>query len=327
MSNLFKFILVAFFVIPLLFGLLGSLTSSEDEVLEIRTELTKTVDRQLAHLNGLLADGTLKNAALLNQYARIVKDSKPELSELVTELAKDAKPNNPRIAQYQERLSKTRSQNAYDHEVVIEELDKLKNATNSEIYNDSLLDLVNTIAQLSDGKLAPLSEPQSSLTRDQQEDNGPGSRLVGNPNYGHWNSHNGNSFWVWYGQYRLFSDLLWPRPYMYNRWHYNRPWSYYNDYGRGFYSSRSQRQSFNNTQTRNTQTLKDYGRKSGRSYSSYSSAKKNTSFNPSQSTASASNRQKSSYSRSSGSSGSRKLSSYSGSHRTGTRSSGRFGSK
>lgn len=36
----------------------------------------------------------------------------------------------------------------------------------------------------------------------------PGYQYVGNPRYGHWEQRGGNSFWVFYGQYRLFSDLL-----------------------------------------------------------------------------------------------------------------------
>ena len=31
---------------------------------------------------------------------------------------------------------------------------------------------------------------------------------VGNQRYGHWTQRNGSSFWAFYGQYRLMSDLL-----------------------------------------------------------------------------------------------------------------------
>jgi hypothetical protein len=47
-----------------------------------------------------------------------------------------------------------------------------------------------------------------------------GLAFVGNPQYGQWQADNrGSSFWVWYGQYRLFSDLLGARgqPYLYRR--------------------------------------------------------------------------------------------------------------
>jgi hypothetical protein len=47
-----------------------------------------------------------------------------------------------------------------------------------------------------------------------------GLAFVGNPEYGRWqNGDHGTSFWVWYGQYRLLSDLLGARgqPYWYRR--------------------------------------------------------------------------------------------------------------
>ncbi|MEQ8768786.1 MAG: hypothetical protein RL885_33075 [Planctomycetota bacterium] len=37
----------------------------------------------------------------------------------------------------------------------------------------------------------------------------PGYNYVGNPHYGRWESRNGSSFWVFYGQYRLMNDLFW----------------------------------------------------------------------------------------------------------------------
>lgn len=37
----------------------------------------------------------------------------------------------------------------------------------------------------------------------------PGYAYVGNPRYGQWQQSNGQSFWVFYGQYALMRDLLW----------------------------------------------------------------------------------------------------------------------
>lgn len=44
-----------------------------------------------------------------------------------------------------------------------------------------------------------------------------GMAYVGNDKYGEWkqDSNNGTSFWVFYGQYRFFSDLMGPSPYYY----------------------------------------------------------------------------------------------------------------
>lgn len=55
----------------------------------------------------------------------------------------------------------------------------------------------------------------------------PGMVYVGDPQYGEWNTNNGTSFWVFYGQYRLFSDLIsGPNPYHYR--------SEYNDWNRNY---------------------------------------------------------------------------------------------
>ena len=50
-----------------------------------------------------------------------------------------------------------------------------------------------------------------------EEASPPGMSYVGDPQYGEWQTDpNGNSFWVFYGQYRLFSDLIGgPNPYHY----------------------------------------------------------------------------------------------------------------
>lgn len=66
----------------------------------------------------------------------------------------------------------------------------------------------------------------------------PGYEYVGNPRYGSWHrDHSGNSFWVFYGQYRLMSDLLGPGPIY--RSHYN-DYSRYTSQGRAYYGDKKQ---------------------------------------------------------------------------------------
>jgi len=61
----------------------------------------------------------------------------------------------------------------------------------------------------------------------------PGYEYVGNSRYGRWETHSsGRSFWVFYGQYRLLSDLLGPGP-IYARG-YNR-YQGYRSQGRPYY--------------------------------------------------------------------------------------------
>ena len=125
-----------------------------------------------------------------------------------------------------------------------------------------------------------------------------------------WQNSSGGSFWVWYGQYRLLSDLIWGRPYYYSSWHYNRPWSYYNDYGRNIYSSNKQRSQYKNVHAQNDRQVKQYGARTGRNHSAYSNNRTNKNFKPSSASKSASTRSRSVYS---------------SSHRSSSRSRGRFG--
>ena len=66
----------------------------------------------------------------------------------------------------------------------------------------------------------------------------PGYEYVGNPKYGSWQrDSSGNSFWVFYGQYRLISDLLGGGPIYRN--HY-RDYNTYRSQGRPYYGSKKQ---------------------------------------------------------------------------------------
>lgn len=59
----------------------------------------------------------------------------------------------------------------------------------------------------------------------------PGYQYVGDQRYGHWQTHNGNSFWAFYGQYMFMSQMF----RMVNRPVYRRE---YDEYRGGYYGSR-----------------------------------------------------------------------------------------
>lgn len=286
------------------------ITSCGDPVQERIEQMQPVIERQIDTLNKKLDKRELRNAIILDTYIKKMYDIKPELKELLDNLKTEIEPNNSRIKDYKDRLSvvKNNPKSLGRKEDVLSELTSLSSATNHEIYNDSLIDLINTTADLSDGKLQRLNVKRKKT----DNANGPGSHLVGNSRYGRWQNRNGQSFWVWYGQYRLFSDLLWPRPYYYHSWYYDRPWSYHNDYGRNIYGSRSERQSHSKVASTNDRKVKEYGKKTGRSHSSYAK-KSNSNFKPSSATKSATS--------------SRTKSKYGSSHRSSSRSRSRFGGK
>jgi len=260
----------------LVFSMLFALVScGEDaEVLKIR-DYTAHVSRHIDALNRALSTRELTNAMILTQYIQIFKTAKPEFTELADKFTESIQPDNPAIKAFKQRLNVVRNkpQSLGDNRAVLQELSALYLGTGKNMYNDSLLDVINTIADLSGGKLARIGAPQKSAGDSAAAS---ASQLVGNPQYGQWQSHSGGqSFWAWYGQYALISSLLGGHRYGYNNWSYNRGWSHYNDYGRSRYSSQSQRNSHRDFQKKNESALKQYGKKTGRSQSSYAAKRSN----------------------------------------------------
>ncbi|MFQ5535401.1 MAG: hypothetical protein ACE5EM_11335 [Sphingomonadales bacterium] len=298
---------VRFFLIwaPLLL-VLGACGDPTTEAIGV---LTRTVDTQINQLNGKLQAGEIRNAVMLRSYVGQVKAKRPEFGELLDNLARDAKADGPAIQRLRERweVATTKPEQIGDKFAVKEELTALKTATTPEIFNETLIDIINVVADLSDGALPRLNQ-QARDARDAE--NGPGSHLVGNPQYGRWQSSGGQSFWMWYGMYRMFGDI-WGRPYYYHRWHYNRPWSYYNDYGRGLYSSRADRANRSRVAQVNDRAVKQYGAQTRRNPSVYSS-RVNRNHTPSRATSQAR-------------ANARRGSSYAASHRSSSRSRGRGG--
>jgi hypothetical protein len=89
-----------------------------------------------------------------------------------------------------------------------------------EDYQRYLPFLGMTVYAKKDGKVSETAGP-------------PGYEYVGDPRYGKWQSDSsGRSFWVFYGQYRLLSDLLSPRPIYRNDY---RTYTGYRSQGRPYY--------------------------------------------------------------------------------------------
>ncbi len=248
--------------------------SGDPDAMRIK-DYTEHTTLQLNSLIKALNSGEISNASILKIYASKLKAQKPEFAELTEQFSKMAKADNPTINDFKRRLKLVREQpnSLGDQQAVIQELSALLSGTKKEMYGDSLLDVINTIADLSDGALPRLQTPAKA------KDELAASQLVGNPQYGHWQQDSGGqSFWAWYGQYALISSLLGGNRYGYNNWSYNRGWSHYNDYGRGRYSSSSQRSKYDSIQKKNAPSLKQYGKRTGRTQSSYSNKRSNSKY-------------------------------------------------
>ena len=203
----------------------------------------QAVTAKLGALGSKINAGELANILLIRTYADKLAQAEPDLEPVADVLRRDATTSGPLYQGLKERLAAVKDEpaNRNEFQPIIGELNSLNAATDPAIFNDSLIDVVNTLADLSDGELARINIPQNALAAKVQGNPVAGSYLVGNPSYGRWSSDSGGrSFWVFYGQYRLFSDVFgrgYHRgPIYYNGWYggANR-YSYYNDYGRGTY--------------------------------------------------------------------------------------------
>ena len=175
-------------------------------------------------------------------------------------------------------------------------LQRIEAAADFVVFNDSLIDVINVLADLSNGKLPRMKISQTEGKSAQ----GAGSHLVGNPRYGNWRRNSsGQSFWVFYGQYAMMRSLFFrPGPYYYSSWYRGRGWSYYGDVGRNYYGGRADasrwsqaRKTYPNTRPRRTygglrsqRRLSTYGQTTSRApggalkrASSYTSSARGTS--------------------------------------------------
>lgn len=199
----------------------------------------------------------LPNIKYLRLYAAYIRKTQPDMTLLVSTLEKEATVEGGRFqylnARYQDVLAKYPKQAEQSRQVSIaitSEARAIALAAGYTVFNDGLVDVVNVLADMSRGKL-----PKLGFSETTNKEMPPTQHLVGNPSYGRWQSNSsGGSFWAWYGQYRLFSDVLgWNSGYRYNqnRWYSSRSPSYYGDVGRHYYGSNSSNKSWGQIAKRN----------------------------------------------------------------------------
>jgi len=223
------------------------------------------VSQRLISLKRQLDTGRLTNANIAKQYANQLESLNPDLSSVAQSLKNDVTSKGILFENLASRLAAVNPepQTETEYALALEELNNISVAADPILFNESLIDIVNTLADLSAGALPRINIPKSSLDQNTpgSSQRVPGSYLVGNPNYGSWQTNSsGNQFWGWYGKYAFFSSLFMPG-YGYgsrigfNSW-YGRPrYSYYNDYGRDAYGTSRDRTRW----SKNTNDLKNRG--------------------------------------------------------------------
>lgn len=235
----------------------------DDRPQRLQTNIN-SAEYYIQQLGTNLDNQRIRNAIILKQYAQLLAQQKPELAPLLNELAKDATKLGPLYSSLQSRLTTLKSNPNVlgDIEAQLFESETLIEASDNSLFNDALSDPINVIADMSDGKLARVNaiSKERSLQANGAQDTGAGSQLVGNPNYGQWQTNSsGMTFWHWYGMYAMFSALT-PRPIGYGHWSSHRDYSYYSDVGRNRYTSPGQRKAQDDL---NQRTKKQFANRGG----------------------------------------------------------------
>lgn len=236
------------------------LSSCSDPNAPIIENETKLVQLQVDGIKQDLSAGTMVNAAILKSYIDKTLVSNPEYKAILTGLAKQYTINNSNLLSLEKRLAAI--PNTSPSSDAVQDLANLKLASNKDIFNQTFIDEINTVAALSNGALKPLNVPDGKPTQ-------AGQNLVGNPSYGKWQTTSSGSIWAWYGQYAFFSSLF--RPPYYNSWYYNRPWSYGYDRYNNNYGSRSWKKNEVKTMDNNYSKVREYGKNTNRKPSAYAS--------------------------------------------------------
>ena len=206
--------------------------------IDMDANLTSAINSVL-QLSDSLQKGTISNSIVLASYAKIAMNKKPEFEDIIRILASEGTVNGPTYISIENRLTGARRKISSSLKYI-----ESSNILNKEFrdiiaavqdYDIMLVDAINVLSDFTGGELPKMRELQYEGKAVSTAP--PGSEYIGNTNYGRWKQDfSGHSFWVFYGQYAMFSALFKKVTY-YDRWSENRRPSYYHDYGRGYYSS------------------------------------------------------------------------------------------
>jgi len=232
MSNIKAWKLLSLFC---LFTALIGCQSKEEQLQQTIQESIKKADVELTQLGKALDNGSIRNAIILKEYSRILKQQQPELSKVVDVVSLDATRQGALYSGLTQRLDDIKGNYLIPpYEDTLYNIELLREAAKPTLFSDALTDPINMLADMSNGSLARVGAISQKA-----EGEGVGNQMVGNPNYGNWQTNSsGISFWQWYGMYRILGDVF--DRVEYGSWSKRRKYSYYNDYGRTRYSSPKQ---------------------------------------------------------------------------------------
>lgn len=196
----------------------------------------KDVQGNIDYLQSQLDIRQLTNALLIDKYATLLVEQKPDFTDVATLLKQDATSQGNAFTSLTKRLAAVDLMPTDEESASFsrQELELINTAADVVEFNNSLADVVNTLASLSDGQLPVINVPVS-----QKADAQSTNALVGNPSYGHWQQDNGGrSLWAWYGMYSMFNNVM-GRSYYYDSWSSRPHYSHYGSYGRNRWGTNS----------------------------------------------------------------------------------------
>lgn len=199
-------------------------------------ETHKDVQNNIEYLQSQLDIRQLTNVLLIEKYAALLIEQKPDFTDVATLLKQDATSKGNAFNSLNKRLAAVDLVPTDEESASFsrQELELINSAADVVEFNNSLADVVNTLASLSDGQLPVINVPISQEAEAQST-----NALVGNPSYGHWQQNNsGHSIWAWYGMYSMFNNVM-GRSYYYNSWSSRPHYSYYGQYGRNRWGTNS----------------------------------------------------------------------------------------
>nr|VFK63892.1 MAG: hypothetical protein BECKUNK1418G_GA0071005_10399 [Candidatus Kentron sp. UNK]VFK70737.1 MAG: hypothetical protein BECKUNK1418H_GA0071006_10379 [Candidatus Kentron sp. UNK] len=272
------------FASPFLFLLVLFLAGCSNQYAEEATKKAGAVEKQLTQLGKKIDSGSLVNARVIKTYADRLASKQPAFKDIATQLRLDATTRGPLYQGLRKRLARVNRSpgNKQEFANAYQELSALEAGSDPVVYNDALLDVVNTLADLSQGELPRINVPPGAQAAAVKGGQVPGSYLVGNPEYGQWKTDSsGHSFWEWYGMYRMFTDVagllgggfgggFHRGPVYQDAWYGRSRHSFYHDAGRSTYGSRADRNTWQQGRERlarqgiKTPRPKNYGSVAGK---------------------------------------------------------------
>jgi len=209
--NLYKAQLVTGFMVILLLLLSGCGNRFEEAL----TNEKKRAKNTLSYLKDQIDRKQLTNILLIDKYADVIASKKPNYRDVALLLKKEATSEGKAYQGLVKRLNEINLQPTSEAmaEANLSEIQLIAIAADETEFNNSLADVVNTLASFSDGELAVVNVPASNRAAAKK------TNALG------------------YGMYSMFGNVMGGNRYYYDSWSSRPNYSYYNQYGRNRWGS------------------------------------------------------------------------------------------